>query len=376
MKLTLENQRSAQAILADDLPEGLPPASEGLNKLFHGDNLLALKAMLYRYGYRGKIDLIYVDPPFSTKTVFKVEEGRSNTISMPRGGAVAYSDTLCGDAFLEFLRERLIVAKELLSPIGAIYLHIDYKVGHYVKVVMDEIFGAGHFRNDITRVKCNPKNFSRKGYGNIKDLILFYTKNDEMIWNQPYTPYSEGDIERLFPKKDAEGRRYTTVPIHAPGETRDGVTSLPFKGIKPPAGRHWRCAPSTLEELDRQGLIEWSKTNNPRQVIYADERVGKGKMMQDIWEYKDSPYPDYPTEKNLDMLEKIIETSSNEGSTVLDFFCGSGTTLLAAQKLGRKWVGVDMSERAISVSQKKVSEAIGMVGPGMEVIDLASAQAN
>ena len=107
----------------------------------------------------------------------------------------------------------------LLSERGSIYLHIDYKVGHYVKVMMDQVFGAENFRNDITRIKCNPKNFARHAYGNVKDMILFYSKSAEPIWNDPRDPYADGDIARLYRKRDSEGRRYTTIPLHAPGET-------------------------------------------------------------------------------------------------------------------------------------------------------------
>ena len=133
---------------------------------------------------KGQVDLIYIDPPFSTNTVFRADVDRAQTISMGNNSDIAYYDTLIGDEFIEFIRERLVLAKELLSDIGSIYLHIDYKVGHYIKLIMDEIFGADNFRNDITRIKCNPKNFKRKAYGNIKDLILFYSKTKNNIWNE------------------------------------------------------------------------------------------------------------------------------------------------------------------------------------------------
>ena len=158
------------------------------------------------------------------------------------------------------MRERLILARELLSERGSIYLHIDYKIGHYVKIIMDEIFGTKNFRNDITRIKCNPKNFSRKAYGNIKDLILFYSKASNPIWNEPFIPFSDEDKTRLYKKIDEQGKFYTTVPLHAPGETKDGVTGGTFRGMLPPKGRHWRTSPAELEKLDEQGLIEWSKT--------------------------------------------------------------------------------------------------------------------
>lgn len=321
----------------------------GNNYLFLGDNLPILKTLIE---HNVKVDLIYIDPPFSTNNVFRIGKQRANTISSSSDDEIAYSDNLKGADFIEFLRERLIFAKEILSDEGSIYLHIDYKIGHYVKIIMDEIFGIENFRNDITRIKCNPKNFDRCAYGNVKDLILFYSKSKNVIWNNPTVPYSDSDLKKLFPKTDKEGRKYTTIPLHAPGETKNGATSQEFKGIKPPNGRHWRCSPEELEELDNNGLIEWSKNGVPRKIIYADEK--EGKKMQDIWEYKDPQYPIYPTEKNTDLLKNIILASSNENSYVLDFFCGSGTTLYAANQLGRKWIGIDASEAAIKTVQKKL----------------------
>lgn len=244
-----------------------------------------------------------------------------------------------------------------MSEQGSIYLHIDYKIGHYVKILMDEVFGIENFKNDITRIKCNPKNFARIGYGNIKDLILFYTKTSKPIWNEPREKYSDKDIEKLFPKRDKQGRRYTTVPIHAPGETENGNSNKPFKGIMPPPGRHWRTDITTLEKWDNNGLIEWSPTGNPRKIIFADER--EGKRVQDIWEYKDPQYPTYPTEKNAELLDLIIRTSSNENSIILDCFCGSGTTLKSAQNNRRRWIGIDESEHAIKATIKKIETIEG-----------------
>lgn len=321
------------------------------NILIHSDNLQGLQYLLDN-GYIGKIDLVYIDPPFATGGNFTITDGRASTISNSRKGKVAYSDVLQGKAFIDFLRERLILIKDLLSDRGSIYLHIDYKIGHYVKVMMDEVFGIENFRNDITRIKCNPKNFDRIGYGNIKDMILFYTKSNNPIWNEPRQPYTQQDIETLFAKKDKNGRRYTTVPIHAPGETDNGESSLPFNGIYPPKGRHWRTDVATLEKWDEEGLIEWSDNGNPRKKIYADER--EGKRVQDIWEYKDPMYPVYPTEKNSDMLDLIVKTSSNADSIVLDCFAGSGTTLKAAQRLGRHWIGIDQSDLAIETIKEKL----------------------
>jgi len=319
------------------------------NLLIKADNIEGLTFLLESCGLEGKVDLIYTDPPFATNCNFTITDGRASTISNSSKGDIAYTDNILGADFVEYIRQRLVLMKRLLSDRGSIYLHTDYKIGHYVKVMMDGVFGIENFRNDISRIKCNPKNFKRIGYGNIKDMILFYTKSDNPIWNEPREPYTQKDLEKLFPKKDSKGRRYTTVPIHAPGET---MNPKPFKGMMPPAGRHWRTDVETLEEWDRRGLIEWSDNGNPRKIVYADEK--EGKRVQDIWEYKDPQYPIYPTEKNIDFIKMIIKTSSNIGSIVLDPFCGSGTTLEAAQSMERQWIGIDKSDLAIKTIKERM----------------------
>jgi adenine-specific DNA-methyltransferase len=271
----------------------------------------------------------------------------------------AYEDTLVGAEYLEFLRRRLILLREVLADDGSIYIHIDCKMGHYVKILIDEVFGHERFINDITRIKCNPKNFSRKGYGNFKDMIFFYSKTDRYVWNDPRERMTKADIRRLFPKLDGDGRRYTTTPLHAPGETKNGPTGRPWKGLKPPTGRHWRYPPDELTRLDEQGLIEWSSAGNPRKKIYAEDVMERGKKRQDIWEFKDPAYPSYPTEKNLDMLKLIIEASSNPGDLVLDCFAGSGTTLVAAEMLARRWIGIDNSAVAIDRAKKRIKAIKG-----------------
>jgi len=341
------------------------------NLLIKGNNIQGLNYLLENRKLKGKIDLVYIDPPFATNGNFTITDGRASTISNSRNGDIAYSDKLTGKDFIEYLRERLILLKELLSEQGSIYLHIDYKIGHYVKVMMDEVFGIENFRNDITRIKCNPKNFDRLGYSNMKDLILFYTKSSKPIWNEPREKYTEKDIENLFSKIDKQGRRYITVPIHAPGETENGKSNQPFKGIMPPKGRHWRTDVETIEQWDKEGLIEWSSTGNPRKIIFADER--EGKRVQDVWEYKDPQYPTYPTEKNPELLDLIIRTSSNPESIVLDCFCGSGTTLKSAQMNGRKWIGIDQSEYALKATIEKLETIKGdlfVAKPEYEFIEL------
>jgi adenine-specific DNA-methyltransferase len=225
---------------------------------------------------------------------------------------------------------------------------------HYVKVLMDEIFGIENFRNNITRIKCNPKSFSRKAFGNITDAILFYTKSKSYVWNDARESFTEEQIKALFPKYDKNGRRYTTLPLHAPGETLNGVTGKPWKGKKPPKGSHWQYTPDVLDELDRQGLIEWSSSGNPRRIYYAEEAQKKGIKRQDLWNFKDPQYPVYPTEKNLNMLKTIIKTSSNPDDIVLDCFMGSGTTIIAAEELKRRWIGIDNSKVAVESAKKRL----------------------
>lgn len=337
------------------------------NLLIKGDNIDGLQWLLDN-GFKGKIDLVYIDPPFATGGSFGIDpSGRVATISRAEDAAEAYSDQLQGEEYIEYLRRRVALIYELLSDRGSFYLHIDYKIGHYVKVMLDGIFGMKYFRNDITRVKCNPKNFDRNGYGNIKDMILYYVKSDSAIWNNPVFGVEEADLKKRYPKTDASGRRYTTVPIHAPGETK-GNTSLPFRGLLPPKGRHWRCSVEELEELDRKGLIEWSSTGNPRKINYADEHTST--KAQDIWTFKDPVYPTYPTEKNQDMLRFIVGASSNPDSIVMDCFCGSGSLLRAAGALGRKWIGMDKSALAIKVTKDNLSAESGMPSRGTDFMEL------
>ncbi len=354
MFLVYPGKRTEQEVLSTAEKAVLRPRSPSLsaNKLILGENLAVLRSLLEDYSLAGRVDLVYIDPPFATNVEYRIGSDRANTVSMAHDDEVAYSDTRVGAEYLEFLRERLIFLRELMSDRASIYVHIDCKVGHYVKIIMDEVFGRENFRNDIARIKCNPKNFRRQAYGNIKDLILFYSKTGSPTWNEPRMPLTPEDVDRLFKKVDKSGRRYTTVPLHAPGETRNGKTGQPWRGMMPPKGRHWRSPPEVLEELDRQGLIEWSPTGVPRRKIFADEQ--RGKKAQDVWEFKDPQYPSYPTEKNLDLLKFIIEASSNPGDLVLDCFCGSGTTLVAAQQLGRKWIGIDQSAHAIEVAERRL----------------------
>ena len=245
--------------------------------------------------------------------------------------------------------------RELLSNDGSIYVHLDQRMAHYVKIVMDEIFGADNFKSWITRKKCNPKGFTRRIFGNIQDFILFYTKSKNYVWNRPLdelTPDKIASSEYRY-VEDNTNRIFKKVPIHAPGE-RNGETGKPWRGIKPPNGKHWQWIPSKLDAFDNDGRIFWSKNGNPRLKVYLDER--KGIAVQDIWlDFLDpanqhTAKTDYPTEKNQSLLERIIKSSSNQGDIVLDCFVGSGTTLAASTTLGRKWIGIDSGSAAIKTT--------------------------
>lgn len=315
------------------------------NLLIFDDNLNAMQFLLQEKAYKNALDLIYIDPPFATNNTFRM----GSTISASLSANVAYDDKFSLETYLEFLYYRFILMREMLSEKGSIYVHTDSKIGHYVKIVLDEIFGKEHFINDITRIKCNPKNFAKKGYGNVKDSILFYSKGADFIWNEVSQKVSQSDLAKRFNKRDEKGA-YTTIPLHAPGETKNGESGQEWNGLKPPKGRHWRCALSELDSLQKEGLIEWSKNGNPRKKIYAKDYGYK--KIQDIWEFKDSQKVLYPTQKNTALLRQIILMSSNENSLVMDCFCGGGGFLQEASCLKRKFIGIDESAQAIAINKE------------------------
>lgn len=353
MELLFKNKESREDILSRAETIQAIAVKKNESYLFSGDNFEIMSGLLNEK--KGFVDLVYIDPPFNTNQIFSVSENRANTISRKKSSTVAYADLMTDDDFIKFMYERFVLIHELLSDEGSLYVHIDTKTGHYFKIILDEIFGSKNFKNDITRIKSNPKNFDRKAFGNEKDMILFYSKNPQKnIWNEIKIAMEKSELEKKFTKIDADGRRYTTIPLHAPGETANGITGTPWRGMLPPSGRHWRTSPDEFDKMDQIGLIEWSKTGNPRIKKYADEH--KGKKIQDIWKYKDPQEPMYPTQKNTDMLELIIRQSSKEDSVVMDCFAGSGTTLLAAAKLGRSFIGVDSSDVAIEIIKDRLNK--------------------
>ena len=310
------------------------------NNLYFGDNLDVMSHLIHQKELSGKIKLVYIDPPYGTNSLFQSRHQKDS-----------YKDDLIGSHYIEFIRRRLILIRELLSEDGTIYLHLDGNMTFQIKVIMDEVFGAKNFRGFITRKKCSNKNSTRKTYGNISDYIIFYSKTENYTWHRATDAWTEEKILKEYPCIDKEsGRRYKKVPIHAPG-IRNGETGKEWRGMLPPQGKHWQYIPAKLDEFDAKGEIYWSATGNPRRKVFLDE--DKGIPVQDIWlDVQDSlnqsiKITGYPTEKNPLLLERIIKASSNEGDIILDCFSGSGTTLDLAEQFNRNWIGIDNSSEAI-----------------------------
>jgi len=325
------------------------------NKLIYGDNLRVLRTLLDDANIAGKVSLVYIDPPYATGANFA-----------SRNLDHAYNDFLEGAEYLEYIRCRLILMRELLAEDGSIYVHLDENMAFPVKILMDEIFGIKNFRNWITRKKCNPKNYTRRQYGNVSDYILFYSKTEKYIWNQPFESWTEVTANKEYEYVEKEtGRRYKKVPIHAPG-VRNGATGQKWRGMMPPPGKHWQYTPATLDQMDARGEIYWSSTGNPRRKVYLDN--SKGIPIQDIWlDFKDAHNQNikitgYPTEKNPELLKRMIIASSNPGDLVLDAFAGSGTTAAVAESLGRQWIAIDNARLALETMVWRLAKGTEPMG--------------
>jgi len=334
------------------------------NKLIWGDNKLILSSLKNgplreEIEKQGGLKLIYIDPPFDVGADFSmdIEIGDDTFTKKPNIlEEIAYRDTWGkgADSFIAMIYERLVLMRDLLAEDGSIYVHCDWRVSANIRLVLDEVLGGSNFRNEISRIKCNPKNYTTASFGNYHDSIFFYAKSTSTRLNRVYDERDEEQLGSDFPQVEVgTGRHYTTVALHAKG-LRLGPTGQPWRGIPPPKGRHWAFVPDTLDEFDADGLVEWSSTGNPRLKRYADDDAGK--IVQDIWEFKDpgDRAALYATQKPEPLLQRIIEASSNEGDLVADFFCGSGTTAAVAEELGRKWVVTDLGKFAIHTTRKRL----------------------
>ncbi|MFQ2037642.1 site-specific DNA-methyltransferase [Aeromonas veronii] len=359
VELSYEGKASTEEIIASTMHrfvlansrKDLSDCGAPTNALFWADNYYAMQFLLRNY--TGKIKLIYTDPPYDTGLDFH-----------SRSLQHSYKDNLGLAPWIEMMRRRLILMRELLSKDGSVYIHIGHQRLFHLKIIMDEVFGEENFKNLIVRRKCSSKNSTRKQYQNLNDYILFYGKTSVTYFSAPGKVASEEWVNKEYTKSDADGR-YKLVPVHAPG-IRNGETGKEWRGMLPPPGKHWQLEPSKLDELDRKGHIHWSKNGNPRRKVYLSEN--KTIPVTDYWdEYRDAHHQSklitgYPTEKNIDMLKLIVNASSERGDIVLDPFCGSGTTMQAACELDRKFIGIDQSMEGVKATISRFKHGLKKMG--------------
>ena len=356
----------AQTTLVDPVQPGLNAAPEApwTNRLIYGDNLLAMAALLAgddtTPSLRGKVDLIYIDPPFDSKADYRTKVALPGVELEQRPTVIeqfAYSDTWSDGtaSYLAMIVPRLILMRELLSDSGSMYAHLDWHVGHYVKVVMDEVFGKDFFTNEIVWQRTGAHNDSNR-FGNVHDIIFFYGKTNSRPFFQTHTPYDEEYIQERFRNAEEEtGRRYwlNTATAAGPGPARR------FNGElrSPPPGTHWRYSQETIDELISSGKIVFSKTGMPYVKQYLDESPGR--PVQSVWTdikmtKSGAERLNYATQKPEALLERIIRSSCPEDGLVADFNGGSGTTAAVAEKLGRRWITTDLGKPACMIMRKRL----------------------
>ncbi|MBU1706116.1 site-specific DNA-methyltransferase, partial [Patescibacteria group bacterium] len=329
------------------------------NLLVFGDNLQILKtfnenkSLLIKNKIKGKVKLIYIDPPFATESDFKGNKGQK-----------AYSDKAKGAEFVEFLRRRLIVAWEMLAEDGNLFVHLDWKKAHYIKLVLDEIFGENNFRNEIIwRRTFAGKTISRNIPLNT-DFIFWYSKSENYYFSPITKPFTNEDKEG-FKKDDNDGRgKYSTVSLQkVAGPTKGTIydyTDETGKIWKCPK-KGWRMIEGKLKKLEIDNRIYFDG-KTLREKYYLNEREEIGKQVDNLWtdignmNRNKTEDVNYPTQKPEKLLERIIKSTTNEGDLILDFFCGSGSTLAVAEKLGRRWIGCDIGKLAIYTTQKRLLE--------------------
>jgi adenine-specific DNA-methyltransferase len=339
------------------------------NKLIWGDNKLILSslkagALRRQIEDAGGLKLIYIDPPFDVGADFSmdIEIGGETFHKEPNLlEQIAYRDTWGrgADSFISMIYERLILMRDLLAEDGSIYVHCDWRVNSFMRLALDEIFGAGQFFNQLCWRRTTAHGDAKQGarrFDIVDDTILCYGRSrDQRTWNTQYVPFSDDQIEQQYNKVEGDGRRYRLVTPTAakPG----GDTLYEWKGVKPPQGRYWAYSREKMAEFDASGKLYYSSSGQPYIKYYLDERPGVAAST--IWfDMLLAPTAkervDYPTQKPEKLLERIIKASSNEGDLVADFFSGSGTTAAVAEKLGRKWIATDLGKFAIHTTRKRL----------------------
>ena len=346
----------------------LNPAS--MNRLIYGDNLLAMAALVAgddeTPSMRGKVDLIYIDPPFDSKADYKsnVHLAIGDIQQMPTAlEQFAYADTWSDGtaSYLQMLAPRLYLLKELLASHGSIYVHIDWHVGHYAKIVCDSVFGKDNFINEIIWKRSSNTSSIGQIYKRAHDTILFYTDSDDYKFNFQYKELSDAS-KKLYENHDDHGS-YQLVPVLVSGR-RNGKTGQVWRGIDPnlrgKAGMHWVTTPDKLDAYYNQGLIVFPEKEGgmPRLKYYIEQN--KGVVLSDLWDdislisSSSKESLNYPTQKPEALLERIISCSSDKGDTVLDIFAGSGTTAAVADRLGRRWIAADLGKPSCMIARKRL----------------------
>ncbi|MYZ51048.1 site-specific DNA-methyltransferase [Malikia spinosa] len=343
-----------------------PAEAPWTNRLIYGDNLLAMAALLagdeHQPSLRGKVDLIYIDPPFDSKADYRTKVTLPGVELEQKPTVIeqfAYSDTWSDGtaSYLAMITPRLILMRELLADTGSIYVHLDWHVGHYVKLVMDEVFGKDNFVNEIIWKRQTAKGDITQGathMGRIHDSIFFYGKSHSRIWNPVYTPYAQEYLDSFYRHKDSRGR-YRLSDATAPGGASKGNPYYEFLGIK----RYWRFSEQKMHALYAEGrIVQTNPGTVPQQKRYLAEMPGV--PLQDLWmdvqpvQAHAKEAVEYGTQKPEVLLDRILRASSNENSIVADFNGGSGVTAAVAEKLGRRWITTDLGKPACMIMRKRL----------------------
>jgi site-specific DNA-methyltransferase (adenine-specific)/adenine-specific DNA-methyltransferase len=336
------------------------------NKLIWGDNKLILSSLKSgplreQIEEAGGLKLIYIDPPFDVGADFSMDvEIGGETFHKEANllEQIAYRDTWGRgtDSFISMIYERLILIRDLMHRDASIYVHCDWRVNAFMRLVLNEVFGANSFKNEITWRRTRTHN-DATSWAAIADTILFYSRSENFIWNPQFNAQSEEDVETRYRFKDADGRRYRLGPIDSPNPRPNLMYT--WKGFPPPK-KGWRYSPERMAELDRQGRIYYpdSMEKRPATKLYLDE--SQGALVGTVWtefsavQASATERVDYPTQKPEALLERIIRASSNDGDLVADFFSGSGTTAAVAERLGRKWIATDLGKFAVHTTRKRM----------------------
>jgi DNA modification methylase len=340
------------------------------NKLIWGDNKLVLASLkggpLRReIEAAGGLKLVYIDPPFDVGADFSFQISVGDESLTKESSIIediAYRDTWGRgvDSYTSMLYERIKLIHSLLAPDGSMYLHIGSKISHIVRLMIEDVFQNQNTRAEIIWNRTSSHANVTNNFGAIHDAIIFASKGEKWTWNQQYAPYSKEYVDTFFDQVDANGRRYARRDLTASMSRASSGQIYTWRGITPMRSRCWAMTQDKMDALEADGRIHWPQSEGgmPRLKFYADEAPGV--PLQDIWtdisimHNLSSERVDYFTQKPEALLQRIIATSSNPGDLVADFFCGSGTTLAVAEKLGRKWIGADLGRFAIHTSRKRL----------------------